>query len=121
MRLSTHDDSFISCFHNKILSGNIDCKTSCAAESVAYGSSTANTIYFCEDSSLDVINEHIRPNRRSCIFKQMAFQFSDICDETQSHSDGISNAAFKWYKDKYEASTNWRTTDCPNLQSTTKK
>ena len=73
MRRSTPDSTFISCFHDKMLQSNILCKMSCSQNVNAYIDGIG--IIFCEDMSLDVINKEWRPNRLSCIFKEIAYQY----------------------------------------------
>eukprot|EP01084_Bolivina_argentea_P232360 391636_1 len=107
----TKDDTFIQCLHNEMRNGNIFCKMTCTQQQVTYISTMDNTINFCEDSSLDLLNQELRPNRRACIFKEIAFQFSNLC--AGGHSPTVSTAAFKWYKTKYDGSQNWKITDCP--------
>lgn len=106
------DDEFESCFKNQVFAGNINCKISCGDRNDKASYIDDKIINFCEDYSLDLLNAEMRPNRRSCIFKEMAFQFTNIC-QSKSISHQISNTAFKWYKSKYGASKDWKITDCP--------
>mmetsp|Transcript_5968 Transcript_5968/g.5194 ORF Transcript_5968/g.5194 Transcript_5968/m.5194 type:complete len:255 (+) Transcript_5968:92-856(+) len=111
MRNSDDDfESFSNCFKNQIYSGKINCEMSCPT--ATFRSKQDDTINFCEDSSLDLLNEEIRPNRRSCIIKELASEFSNICSK-ESISEVVGKNAFKWYKNKYDGTKQLSIADCP--------
>lgn len=104
--------AFSTCFKNEIKSGKINCEMTCDSNVATYRSEKDDTINFCEDSSLDLLNEEVRPNRRSCIIKEIAYESSNICLQ-ESMSKIVATNAFKWYKNKYGATKKWKTADCP--------
>ena len=113
---TNHDHhAFLSCFKKETYSGKITCEETCST-TVTHKSKDDNTITFCKDLSFDLLTNEIRPNRRACIIKEITSQLGNICQVqsvSQSVSRSIASNAFKWYKNKYDVSSQWAVTDCP--------